>query len=38
MVTVPRELAKAMGWKKGEKLFFSVNGSESLVLTSQSSS
>lgn len=33
LVTIPRELAKAMGWQKGEELEFKVKNSETLELT-----
>jgi len=33
MVTIPRDLAKAMGWSKGDKLEFSVKNSETLEIT-----
>ncbi|MFB6159488.1 MAG: AbrB/MazE/SpoVT family DNA-binding domain-containing protein [Candidatus Nanohalobium sp.] len=34
-ITVPRELAKAMGWEKGEKLDFQVKDSETLELSAK---
>lgn len=34
LVTVPRELAKAMGWNKGNELSFSVKDEETLILSS----
>ncbi|WP_347720387.1 AbrB/MazE/SpoVT family DNA-binding domain-containing protein [Candidatus Nanohalovita haloferacivicina] len=33
LITIPRELARAMGIKKGEELEFSVRDEKSLVLT-----
>lgn len=32
LVTIPRELAKAMGWKKGDELEFSVKNEETLEI------
>ncbi|MFB6192721.1 MAG: AbrB/MazE/SpoVT family DNA-binding domain-containing protein [Candidatus Nanohaloarchaea archaeon] len=32
MVTIPRELFKAMGWEKGDELAFSVQDSDTLKL------
>jgi len=32
LVTIPKELATAMGWSKGDELEFSVESSESLNL------
>lgn len=34
LVTIPRELARAMGWEKGDELKFTVKDSESLELES----
>lgn len=33
LVTIPRELCRAMGWEKGDELEFSVEDSESLELS-----
>jgi|GEM_PF-1897715 antitoxin component of MazEF toxin-antitoxin module len=33
MVTIPRDLASAMGWEKGDELKFSVKDSITLELT-----
>jgi len=35
LVTIPRELAKAMGWEKGEELKFSVKDENTLELTKE---
>lgn len=35
-VTIPRELAKAMGWGKGEELKFTVKNQSELILRSLS--
>lgn len=35
LVTVPRQLAKAMGWEKGEELQFAVKDSKTLELSKQ---
>ena len=32
LVTIPKELRKAMGWEKGDDLEFSVKNSETLEL------
>ncbi|MFB6182794.1 MAG: AbrB/MazE/SpoVT family DNA-binding domain-containing protein [Candidatus Nanohaloarchaea archaeon] len=32
-VTIPTELAKAMGWEKGDEVEFSVQDSETLEIT-----
>jgi len=36
MVTVPRDLAKAMGWKKGDRLEFSVKNDSTLEISEKS--
>lgn len=33
MVTIPKELRKAMGWVKGDQLEFSVKDSDTLEVT-----
>ncbi len=33
MVTIPRDLAKAMGWEKGDELEFAVKDSETLMIS-----
>lgn len=33
LITLPRELFKAMGWEKGDELKFSVKDSETLELS-----
>jgi len=32
LITIPRNLAKAMGWEKRDELSFSVNDQNSLIL------
>ncbi|MDY6788726.1 MAG: AbrB/MazE/SpoVT family DNA-binding domain-containing protein [Candidatus Nanohaloarchaea archaeon] len=36
LVTIPRELCKAMGWEKGDNLEFSVKDSETLEVKKKS--
>jgi bifunctional DNA-binding transcriptional regulator/antitoxin component of YhaV-PrlF toxin-antitoxin module len=33
LVTIPKKLAKAMGWEKGDEITFSVTGTDSLELS-----
>ena len=35
LVTIPRQLAKAMGWEKGEEVEFEVKDQETLELSNK---